>query len=619
MKTFFQIIRRYIFPYRGYVVLNILFNLSGVIFSLLSLVLIGPFLRVLFGDILVTSAPGPLEFTRQSIEQNFNYLLSQLIEKQGAHTALIVVSVIAIALFFLKTANIYFANFFMAPIRNGVVRDLRNQIYSKIIELPLSYYSREKKGDIMSRLTQDVQEVEWSVMASLEKFFRDPLNILIFLVGMFIMSPSLTLIVLVVLPIAAFLIGTVGRNLRKISTRSQRQMGMLMSMVEETLSGLRIIKAFNAQEQSEKSFQKENQVFTRIMNSITRNRDLASPLSEFLGSLVVVGLMAFGGNLVLQGQGGLSATSFIAYIAVFSQLLIPAKSVSTAYYHLNKGLASIDRINQVLQSKNPMLEEPEPLEINSFNDKIELKNVSFSYENSIVINSVSLTIHKGETVAFVGQSGSGKSTLVDLMARFYDVGGGEILIDGKDVRKVKTHALRNLMGIVPQDPVLFNDTIISNISFGSVPDAESAETAAKVAHAWEFISQMDESLEAHLGDRGSTLSGGQRQRICLARAIYRNPPILILDEATSSLDSESENYVQASLQDLMKNRTTIIIAHRLSSIQNADQIYVIKEGQVAEKGTHTELMNLGGEYRYLFELQNNSPDSTIAQQVKPAS
>ncbi|TSA34366.1 MAG: ABC transporter ATP-binding protein [Porphyromonadaceae bacterium] len=605
MKTFFQIIRRYIYPYRSYVVLNLVFNLFGVIFSLLSLILIGPFLRVLFGDAAITSAPGSLEFTRQSIEQNFNYLLSQLIEKQGPHTALIVVSVIAIALFFLKTANIYFANFFMAPVRNGVVRDLRNQIYSKIIELPLSYYSREKKGDIMSRLTQDVQEVEWSVMASLEKFFRDPLNILIFLIGMFIMSPTLTLIVLLILPISAFLIGTVGRNLRKISSRSQNQMGMLMSMVEETLSGLRIIKAFNAQEQSEKNFQKENQIFTRIMNAITRHRDLASPLSEFLGSLVVVGLMAFGGNLVLQGQGALSAASFIAYIAVFSQLLIPAKSVSTAYYHLNKGLASIDRINQVLQSENPMHEEPNPLEINSFNDKIELNNVSFSYENTVVINDVSLTIHKGETIAFVGQSGSGKSTLVDLMARFYDVGNGEILIDGKNVRKVNTKALRNLMGIVPQDPVLFNDTILSNIAFGSVPDAALAETAAKVAHAWEFIIQMEEGLDSHLGDRGSTLSGGQRQRICLARAIYRNPPILILDEATSSLDSESENYVQASLQDLMKNRTTIIIAHRLSSIQNADRIYVIKEGQVAEKGTHSELMNLNGEYRYLFELQNH--------------
>jgi len=605
MKTFFQIIRQYIFPYRGYVALNVFFNVFGVIFSLLSLILIGPFLRVLFGDTAVVSQPASLEFSSQSIQQNFNYLLSQLIEKQGAHTALIMVSLLAVILFLLKTSNIYFANFFMAPIRNGVVRDLRNQIYSKIIDLPLSYYSREKKGDIMSRLTQDVQEVEWSVMASLEKFFRDPLNILIFLTGMFFMSPSLTLIVLIILPVSALLIGTVGRNLRKTSSKSQKQMGLLMSLVEETLSGLRIIKAFNAQDQSRKNFEKENQVFTRIMNTITRHRDLASPLSEFLGSLIVVSLMVIGGTLVLKGQGGLSAASFIAYIAVFSQLLIPAKSISTAYYHLNKGLASIDRINQVLQSANTMVQDPDPQDISSFNDKIELKNISFSYENATVIDRVSLTIHKGETVAFVGQSGSGKSTLVDLMARFYDVGEGEILIDGKDIRKVDTQALRNLMGIVPQDPVLFNDTILSNIAFGSVPNPESAEAAAKAAHAWEFISQMDDQLDAHLGDRGSTLSGGQRQRICLARAIYRNPPILILDEATSSLDSESENFVQASLQELMKNRTTIIIAHRLSSIQNANQIFVIKEGQVAEKGTHNELMSLGGEYRYLFELQNH--------------
>lgn len=605
MKTFYLIVKQYIYPYRWYAVLNVLFNIAGMIFSLLSLILIGPFLRVLFGESAVTVAPGPLEFTRQSIEQNFNFILSQLIERHGPHSALIVVSLLAIVLFFLKTANIYFANFFMAPIRNGVVRDLRNRIYTKIIELPLSYYSREKKGDVMSRLTQDVQEVEWSVMASLEKFLRDPLNILVFLTGMFIMSPSLTLIVLIVLPVAAFLIGTVGRNLRKISTRSQKQMGTLMSIVEETLSGLRIIKAFNAQTQSIKNFQRENQVYTRLMNSITRHRDLASPLSEFLGSLVVVGLMAFGGNLVLQGQGGLSAASFIAYIAVFSQLLNPAKSVSSAYYHLNKGLASIDRINQVLQSVNPMHEDPEPIDIHSFREKIEINHVSFSYENAVVISDVSLTIHKGETVAFVGQSGSGKSTLVDLMARFYDVGKGEILIDGNDIRKVNTQSLRNLMGIVPQDPILFNDTILSNISFGTLPDPASAEIAARGAHAWEFISQMEEGLKAHLGDRGSTLSGGQRQRICLARAIYRNPPILILDEATSSLDSESENYVQASLQDLMKNRTTIIIAHRLSSIQNADQIFVIKEGRIAEKGTHAELMDLGGEYRYLFELQNH--------------
>ncbi len=605
MKTFFQIIRQYLSPYRGYVALNVLFNVLGVIFSLLSLVLIGPFLRVLFGDTPVIENPGAFALTTQSIQLHFNYQLSLLIVRNGAHFALIMVSLIAVVLFFLKTANIYLANYFMAPIRNGVVRDLRNRIYSKIIELPLSYYSREKKGDIMARLTQDVQEVEWSVMASLEKFFRDPLNIIIFLTGMFLMSPSLTLIALIILPVAALLIGTVGRNLRKTSTKSQNQMGVLMSMVEETLSGLRIIKAFNAQEQSQNNFKRENQVFTRIMNSITRQRDLASPLSEFLGSIVVVSLMVIGGTLVLKGQGGLSASSFIAYIAVFSQLLNPAKSVSTAYYHLNKGLASIDRINEVLNSVNPLTEQTEAHKIDTFNDRIELRNVSFSYENALVINNISLTIKKGETIALVGQSGSGKSTLVDLIARFYDVGAGEILIDGKDVRKVRTGDLRNLMGIVPQDPLLFNDTILANISFGSKPDPTVAESAARVAHAWEFISQMEEGIDAHLGDRGSTLSGGQRQRLCLARAIFRNPPILILDEATSSLDSESESFVQSSLQDLMRNRTTIIIAHRLSTIQNADRIFVIKEGKIAEEGNHTELMQLGGEYRYLFELQNH--------------
>lgn len=610
MKTFFQIIRQYLYPYRGYVVLNILFNVAGVIFSLLSLILIGPFLRVLFAETPVVTAPVALEFSKESITENFNYFLSHLIEKQGQHSALILVCFIAIGLFFLKTANIYFANFFMAPIRNGVVRDIRNRIYSKIVDLPLSYYSREKKGDIMSRITQDVQEIEWSVMSSIEKFFRDPLNILIFLVGMVMMSPSLTLVVLIILPFASFLIGLVGRKLRKTSFKSQSQMGLLMSLVEETLSGLRIIKAFNAQNHSKKNFQRENQVFTRLMNSITRHRDLASPLSEFLGSLVVVSLMAIGGSLVIKGEGGLNAASFIAYIAVFSQLLIPAKSVSTAFYHLNKGLASIDRINQVLESVDPMGESPEAIDFNSFNDKIEIRNVSFSYENALVIDNISLTIHKGQTVAFVGQSGSGKSTLVDLMARFYDVNAGAILIDGIDIRKVKTQSLRNLMGIVPQDPVLFNETILANISFGSEPDVISAETAAKVAHAWEFISQMEDGLNAHLGDRGSTLSGGQRQRICLARAIYRNPPILIMDEATSSLDSESENYVQASLQDLMVNRTTIIIAHRLSTIQNADQIFVVKEGKIAEQGTHAELLKLDGEYRYLFELQNHGIQQT---------
>jgi len=605
MKTFLQMIKGYVRPYLKYVVLNVFFNIAGVIFSLFSMLLIIPFLKVLFGKTVPVAVPAALQWTSASIQEHFNYFVYQLIEAHGSQTVLIMVSLMAIVLFLLKTGNIYLASYFMAPIRNGVVRDIRNKIYAKIIELPLSYYSREKKGDIMSRLTQDVQEVEWSVMASIEKFFRDPINILVFLVAMFVMSPTLSIFVLLVLPLSALLIGIVGKNLRRTSNRSQGQMGLLMSQVEETLSGLRIIKAFNAQEYCEKTFNTQNQVFTRLMNKISRLRDLASPLSEFMASFVVVGLMAFGGNLVLHGQGGLSAEAFIAYIAVFTQLLVPAKSISTAYYHLNKGLASIDRINEILDSENPIKEDASPMEVKTFNDCIEINHVRFSYENAPVINDISLKINKGETIAFVGQSGSGKSTLVDLLARFYDVAAGEILIDGKNIKQVNIHHLRDLMGIVPQDPLLFNDTILSNITFGTHPDRATAEQAAKIAHAWEFISQMEDGLEAHLGDRGSTLSGGQRQRICLARAIYRNPPILILDEATSSLDSESENYVQSSLQELRSSRTTIIIAHRLSTIQNADRIYVIKEGQIAEQGTHTELMELNGEYRYLFELQNH--------------
>jgi subfamily B ATP-binding cassette protein MsbA len=608
MKAFFTILREYVFPYRVYASLNILFNILGVLFSLLSLIMIGPFLRVLFDLHGTAPTQVPFELSRHSLEQNFNYFLGHLIEQQGKPAALLFVSGLAVALFFLKTSNIYLANYFMAPIRNGVTRDIRNKIYRRILDLPLSYHTRERKGDIMARLTQDVQEIEWSVMASLEKFFRDPLNILIFLAGMVFMSPSLTLIVLILLPVSGVLIGTMGKNLRKTSAKSQSQMGVLMSTLEETLSGLRIIKAFNAGNWSEKRFQNENQAFTRIMNSITRRRDLASPLSEFLGSLVVVGLMVIGGNLVLKGQGGLSAPSFIAYIAIFSQILTPAKSFSTAYYHLNKGLASIDRINQVLEAPVTIQDDPDAHTPTGFSDSIEFENISFAYSDQPVIRNISLSIRKGETVALVGPSGSGKSTLADLLARFYETDSGQILIDGVDVRKIRTTALRNLIGMVPQDPLLFNDTIAANIAFGDEnPDRQAITEAAQVANSWEFICQTPEGLETRLGDRGSTISGGQRQRLCLARAVYRNPPILILDEATSSLDSESEKMVQESLLELMRNRTTIIIAHRLSTIQNADRIYVIRDGQITESGSHADLMDQQGEYRYMFELQNPSP------------
>lgn len=607
MKAFFTIIRQYVYPYRGQAGLNIFFNIWGVVFSLFSLVMIGPFLQILFGLQEITTSQVPFELTKESIEHNFNFLLSQLIEQQGKPAALLFVSGLAVVLFFLKTANIYLANYFMAPLRNGVVRDIRNRIYRKVVDLPLSYHTRERKGDIMARLTQDVQEVEWSVMASLEKFFRDPLNILIFLIGMVVMSPKLTLIVLALLPVSGLLIGTVGKNLRKTSAKSQVQMGVLMSILEETLSGLRIIKGFNAGAWSEKRFREENQVFTRIMNTITRRRDLASPLSEFLGSIVVVGLMMIGGNLVLQGQGGLNASSFIAYIAIFSQILNPAKSLSTAYYHLNKGLASIDRINQVLNAPVTIVDSAHAVEVGGFKESIEFRNVSFAYGEQPVIQQISLTIHKGETIALVGPSGSGKSTLADLLARFYEVQEGAVLIDGQDVRTIRTQSLRNLIGIVPQDPMLFNDSIGANIAFGDDhPDEQAICEAAKVAHAWDFIQQTDQGLATRLGDRGGTVSGGQRQRLCLARAVYRNPPILILDEATSSLDSESEKLVQESLQDLMRNRTTIVIAHRLSTIQNADRIYVIREGRISEQGTHDELMAKNGDYGYMFDLQYNS-------------
>jgi subfamily B ATP-binding cassette protein MsbA len=607
MKAFFTIIRQYIYPYRGYAGLNIFFNIWGVVFSLFSLIMIGPFLQILFGLQEITTSQVPFELTRQSIQHNFNFFLSQLIEQQGKPAALLFVSGLAVVMFFLKTSNIYLANYFMAPLRNGVVRDIRNRVYKQVVDLPLSYHTRERKGDIMARLTQDVQEVEWSVMASLEKFFRDPLNILIFLAGMVVMSPKLTLIVIVLLPVSGLIIGTVGKNLRKTSAKSQVQMGVLMSMLEETLSGLRIIKGFNAGEWSEKRFSKENQVFTRIMNTITRRRDLASPLSEFLGSIVVVGLMIIGGNLVLQGQGGLTAPTFIAYIAIFSQILNPAKSLSTAYYHLNKGLASIDRINQVLNAPVTIVDSQKALEVTGFTESIEFRNVSFAYGDQPVIQDISLTIRKGETIALVGPSGSGKSTLADLLARFYEVQEGAVLIDGQDIRNIHTRSLRNLIGIVPQDPLLFNDTIGSNIAFGDDdPDVKAIGEAAKVAHAWEFIQQTDKGIDTRLGDRGGTVSGGQRQRLCLARAVYRNPPILILDEATSSLDSESEKLVQESLQDLMRNRTTIVIAHRLSTIQNADRIYVIREGRISEQGTHEELMNKLGDYRYMFDIQNIS-------------
>lgn len=607
MRTFLKLSREYLAPYRAYVGLNVLFNLLGVVFSLLSLVMIGPFLNVLFGIQEPSEVLLPWKLSKEVIINNFNYHIGVLIENHGPQTALFTISGLVAVMFLLKTSNIYLANYFMAPIRNGVVRDIRNRIYKKILILPISFYTQEKKGDIMARVTQDVQEVEWSIMASLEKLFRDPINILIFLTGMFMMSPILTAFVLILLPVSAVIIGNIGKNLRKQSKRSQKQMGVLMSTLEETLSGLRIIKSFNAEEAATEKFYKQNHLFTRIMNRITRRRDLASPLSEFLGALVVVGLIAYGGNLVLLDKGQLGAAAFIAYIAIFSQILSPAKSFSTAYYHLNKGLASLDRINEILHAKNTVTEHPRASAIKTFESEILFRDISFRYETEPVLEGINLQIKKGQTVALVGGSGSGKSTFLDLLLRFHNPDSGEISIDGINSKELLIKDLRNLFGYVPQETLLFNDDFINNIAFGDKnPDIERIEEAARIADAWDFIQSREGGFHSMIGESGGKLSGGQRQRIGLARAIYANRPVLVLDEATSALDNESEERVYQALQKSLGNTTKIIVAHRLSTIQRADEIVVFSSGTILDHGLHNDLLKRCADYQRLYQKETST-------------
>lgn len=609
MKGFWQILKEYVLPYKGFVGLNILFNTLAVIFSLLSLILIGPFLQVLFGSQEILADPVPWTLSKEAMSHNFNYLIGQQIQDYGSQKALLLVSLLIIIMFFLKTTNVFLANYFMAPIRNGVVRDIRNKLYIKILNLPISFFSEEKKGDIMARVTQDVQEIEWSVMASLEKFFRDPVNILVFLLGLLLISPMLTLFVLVLLPVSALVIGQIGKNLRKTSAKGQEQMGSLMSMLEETISGLRIIKAFNAQKKMENGFSDKNEQYTRTMNRITRKRYLASPLSEFMGAIVIVVLLSFGGNMVLNGSSPLNAAGFMAYIAIFSQLMTPAKSFSTAFYHIQKGLASFDRVDDILKVDKLIKNSDKPKEIKSFKSRIEYKRITFSYEEKPVLKNVSLSINKGETVALVGKSGSGKSTFVDLLPRFYDVNQGEILIDGINIKELDIYQLRQLQGYVHQEAILFNDSFAANIAFGlGKPDQDKLWEAAKAARADDFIRESPDGMNWIIGDRGGKLSGGQKQRISIARALYANPEILILDEATSSLDTESEREVQQALKELMKNRTTLIVAHRLSTIIQADQIVVFKDGQIVEQGTHQQLVAKKGEYLNLYQETTEKED-----------
>lgn len=610
MKNLIKVLR-YAIPYWGNASLNILFNILSVLFSLVSFTLFIPVIDMLFQRTKRPVAPPPLDITNfhtisgDSIRENFYYTFGKMIDLYGEKKMLIYIGFAVIALFFLRNLFRYMAMFFLAEVRNGVVRDIRNKLYNKVLILPLSYYNDQRKGDIMARMTTDVQEIEWSIMSSLEMIFRDPIQILFYLITLFIISPTLTLYVLIILPVSAFFIGRIGKSLKRSSVKGQKKMGFLLSMIEETISGLRIIKAFNAIEFADQRFQKTNHDYSRLMVSLYRKRDLASPLSEFLGAVALTAVLWYGGQLVFTPGNLLSASVFLVYLVIFSQVIPPAKSITQAFYNIQKGAASVERIEQVLNEPEVIMEKPDAIAKTDFNQQIEYRNVSFSYVEEPVLRSVNLTISKGSTIAVVGPSGGGKSTMVDLLPRFYDCVNGEILIDGYPIRDLKISDLRGLMGIVSQETILFNDSVFNNIAFGmNKVTEEEVIAAAKVANAHEFIEKMPQGYYTNIGDRGTKLSGGQRQRLSIARAVLKNPPILILDEATSALDTESERLVQQALENLMKNRTSVVIAHRLSTIQFADEIIVMQNGELVERGTHPDLLEKNGVYRKLYELQS---------------
>ncbi|NBC83465.1 MAG: ATP-binding cassette domain-containing protein [Bacteroidetes bacterium] len=614
MRDFFKILKRYLPPYKTTVVLNVLFNFLGALFGIFQFITLIPVLRILFNPPKEVSEYVDIPFSlknmgdlKEALMNNLNSLIARITIENGASAALIYVGIFMVGIVIFKTSFSYLGSFFMVYIRNGVVRDIRNQIYKKSIGLPLGFYSEEKKGDIIARMTGDVNEVEISIMNSLDMFFKNPIIILVSVVTMIIMSWQLTLFVFILFPIAGYIIGRIGKSLKRRSRAGQNKMGEILSTIEETLSGLRIIKAFNAENTQYNRFSKQNEEFRHIMNRIMWRRFLAHPVSELLGTLVMVGLLWYGGSLILNEKSTLRPEAFIGYLGIFYNVINPAKAFSQAMYTIQKGMASMERIDKILSAESSITEITAPLPVSDFREKIEFRNVYFKYQKEHVLSNINLTIPKGKTIALVGMSGSGKSTLVDMIPRFYDVLEGQIFIDGQDIRHLKISDLRNLMGVVNQEPILFNDTFYNNIAFGVDNISEEAVmNAAKVAHAHEFIIQTEQGYHTNIGDRGGKMSGGQRQRISIARAVLKNPPILILDEATSALDTESEKLVQDALVNLMKNRTSIVIAHRLSTITHADEIYVMDNGYIVEHGKHEVLINKNGKYKSFYDLQNFS-------------
>ncbi|WP_010661845.1 ABC transporter ATP-binding protein [Marinilabilia salmonicolor] len=604
MRDFIEVMKRYLPPYKHLLGLNFLFNILSATFAVFSVALMVPMLEIILSQDNEVYALVEWKMSFNDLKHNLYYYITSLKSAYGPGWSLLFVGVFLVAGTFLKTGFAYLAAYTSIGIRNGVVRDLRHNIYHKILQLPMAFFSEEKKGDIIARSTGDVQEVEASIMSSLNMFLKNPVLIVVFLVAMLLFSLKLTLFVFVVLPIAGFIIGRVGKSLKKTSREGQNKMGELLGIIEETLSGLRIVKAFNAEKRMDQRFDGEVDEYRNIMNRLMRRRDLAHPMSEFLGTIVVVIVVWFGGTLILTDADALNAAEFLAYLGIFYQIINPAKDFSKAMYSIQKGMAAYDRIDEIMGANVAIREKSGAKGIRELKQGIEYRNVTFAYNEAPVLKNINVSIPKGKTIALVGQSGSGKSTFVDLLPRFYDVLEGSILIDGQDIRDLKIHDLRNLMGNVNQDAILFNDTIYNNIAFG-VEDAtpEKVEEAARVANAHEFITSFDNGYQTIVGDRGGRLSGGQRQRISIARAVLKNPPVLILDEATSALDTESEKLVQEALENLMANRTSIVIAHRLSTVRNADCIYVFHEGEIVETGTHDELISMKGIYQKLNDLQ----------------
>lgn len=613
MKDFFRVLKRFVPPYKRYMGLNIVFNVLSAILNVFSFALIIPILKILFKmDERVysfmewTFRPSSWESWKtlpEAAQNNFYWYVNRLIEVYGSSSALIMLGVALIVMTLFKVLAMYMAFYTMIPIRTGVVRDVRNQINKKITELPLGFFSEERKGDIIARVSGDVNEIETSIMSSLDMLFKNPILILIYLSAMLIISWQLTAFVFILLPVAGYVMGQVGKKLKKKSLLGQSQWGALMSQIEETLSGLRIIKAFNAEKKIQRRFETQNETYRRTTNRIYRRQQLAHPMSEFLGTTTIVVILWYGGTLILGNNSPIDAPTFIYYLVIFYSIINPAKDLSKSVYAIQKGLASVERVDKILKAESNIV-SPAVTKPVTLNDAIEYRDVWFRYQHDWVLKGIDLRIEKGKTIALVGQSGSGKSTLVDLLPRFYDVDQGAITIDGTDIREASLVDLRGLMGNVNQEAILFNDSFFNNIAFG-VESATRAEVeeAARIANAHDFIMASEEGYETNIGDRGGKLSGGQRQRISIARAILKNPPVLILDEATSALDTESERLVQEALENLMRNRTTIVIAHRLSTIRKADEICVMHEGEIVERGRHDELITMNGYYKRLCDMQ----------------